>query len=72
MDERDEALALRRYFLIRIAVIAVVVWVFSWPIPVLPHTVLWVFFAIVALLVGLTATPRSPASTRGSAPKRTH
>ena len=62
MDECDEARAVRRYFLIRIAVIGAAVWLLSWPIHLLPHTVLWVFLAIVALLIGLTATPRTPAS----------
>jgi membrane protein implicated in regulation of membrane protease activity len=62
--EFEQTKALRRYFLIRLAVVAVVVWVFSWPIPLLPHTVLWVLFATTALLVGLTSTPRSRRANR--------
>ena len=64
MDERDEALAVRRYFLIRLGIVGAAVWVLSWPIHLLPHTVLWVCLAIVALLVGLTSTPRTPRASR--------
>jgi len=66
--ERERALAVRRYFLTRLAILGCAVWLFSWPIHLLPHTVLWVFLAIVALLIGLTSTPRTPAATRHTMP----
>lgn len=68
--EREQALEVRRYFLTRLAIIGGAVWVFSWPIPLLPHTVLWVFLAIVALLIGLTSTPRTDRATRSRLPKQ--
>jgi fatty acid desaturase len=69
-EERERALEVRRYFLTRLAIVAGAVWLFSWPIHLLPHTVLWVFLAIVALLIGLTATPRTPRATRNTMPKQ--
>jgi fatty acid desaturase len=69
-EERERALEVRRYFLTRLAIIAGAVWLFSWPIHLLPHTVLWVFLAIVALLIGLTSTPRTPRATQNTMPKQ--
>jgi hypothetical protein len=68
--ERECALAVRRYFLTRLAILGGAVWLFSWPIHLLPHTVLWVFLAIVALLIGLTSTPRTDPATRHTMPKQ--
>ena len=69
--ERERALQVRRYFLTRLAIMAAAVWLLSWPVHLLPHTVLWVFFAIVALMIGLTATPRTHRATRNTMRTRT-
>jgi hypothetical protein len=71
-QERERALEVRRYFLTRLAVIGGAVWLFSWPIHLFPHTVLWVFVAIVALVIGLTATPRTHRASRHTTPKQSH
>jgi uncharacterized membrane protein len=61
--EYQQAKALRRYFLTRLGLIALVVWLLSWPIHLLPHTVLWVLFAIAAL-IGFLVSPPPPATSR--------
>jgi hypothetical protein len=70
--EREQALELRRYFLTRLAIIGSAVWLLAWPVHLLPHTVLWVFLAIVALLIGLTSTSRTHAPTRDTTPTPRH
>jgi hypothetical protein len=57
----EQAKVFRTLLLRRLALIAFVVWVLSWPAHVLPHIALWVALAIVALAVVLTAPP--PQST---------
>jgi len=65
---RDQASGFRRYFLTRFAVIGVVIWVFSWPVPLLPHTVLWALAAAVVLAYGLMSPPRTRRATRRTPP----
>jgi fatty acid desaturase len=60
---RDQAREFRRYFLVRFAIVGVLVWVFSWPVPLLPHTVLWALAAAVVFAYGLMSPP-----SRGSTP----
>ena len=67
---QDQARGFRRYFLTRLALIVSAVWVFSWPIPLLPHTVLWGLLATAALGIGLMSPPRTHAATRDTTPKR--
>jgi hypothetical protein len=67
---QDEARGFRRYFLTRLAVIVSAVWALSWPIPLLPHTVLWGLLASAALGIGLMSPPRTHAATRDTTPKR--
>ena len=62
---RDEAREVRRYFLTRFAIVGVVIWIFSWPVPLLPHTVLWALAATVVFAWGLMSPPR----TRGASPR---
>jgi uncharacterized membrane protein len=69
---RDQAREFRNYFLTRFAVIGVVVWVFSWPVPLLPHTVLWALGAAVVLAYGLMSPPRTPRATRRTPPTPRH
>jgi hypothetical protein len=72
MDEHDEAHAVRRYFLIRIAVIAAAAWVLSWPLHVLPRTVFWSLLAAAVFAFGLMSPPRRQQSTPNTAPKPSH
>jgi hypothetical protein len=67
---QDQARGFRRYFLTRLALIVSAVWVLSWPIPLLPHTVLWGLLASAALGIGLMSPPRTHAATRDTTPKR--
>ena len=64
--------AFRRFFLIRLGLIAIVVWLLSWPTHVLPHTVLWGVFATASLAIGLTSSPLTRATNRDktSTPRR--
>ena len=72
MDERDEALAIRRYFLIRMAVIAAIAWLLSWPLEWLPRTVFWSLLATGVFAFGLMSPPRRQQSTPDTAPKPSH
>jgi hypothetical protein len=49
-----------------------VIWVFSWPIPLLPHTLLWGLAAAVVFACGLMSPPRRQQSTPDTAPKPSH
>ena len=70
--EYRQARMFRRYFLIRLAVVIAGVWLLSWPVHLLPHTLLWTLLATAALIIGLTSPPRThPASSdRPSTPQR--
>jgi len=65
---RDQASEVRHYFLVRGAIIGAVVWVFSWPIPLLPHTLIWALAAAVVFSCGLMWPPRSRAARRRKPP----
>ena len=65
---RNQAREFRRYFLTRFAVVGVLIWVFSWPVPLLPHTVLWALAAAVVFAYGLMS-PRSRAANPDRRPK---
>ena len=66
---QDQARGFRRYFLTRLALVCAGVWLLSWPIPLLPHTVLWSLVASAAFAVGLMSPSRSHPATRDTAPK---
>jgi hypothetical protein len=66
---QDQAREFRRYFLTRLALIIAAVWVLSWPIPLLPHTVLWSLLAAAALAIGLMSPP-SRSTTPDKTPPR--
>jgi len=57
---RNQAREFRRFFLTRFAVVGVLVWVFSWPVPLLPHTLLWALAAAVVFACGLMSPARHP------------
>jgi hypothetical protein len=67
---KDQAREFRRYFLTRFALIAAGCWLLSWPIHLLPHTVLWSLLASAALGAGLMSPPRTHTATRDTTPKR--
>jgi hypothetical protein len=66
---QDQAREFRRYFLTRLAVIGAAVWLLSWPIHLLPHTVLWALVASAAFAIGLMSPSRTAPATRGTTPK---
>ena len=66
--EYEQAKVFRKLVLTRLATIAFVVWILSWPAHLLPHIALWVALAIVALAAFLTSPP-SPAMP-GTPPSR--
>jgi len=66
---QDEAHGVRAYFLKRLAGVAVVVWVLSWPLHVLPRTVLWSLLAAAVFAFGLMSPPRRQRSTPDTTPK---
>jgi Flp pilus assembly protein TadB len=61
--EDAQASAFRRFFVTRLAVIIGIAWLLSWPIHLLPHTVVWTLLATAALIIGLTSTPGRKHST---------
>jgi len=67
---QDQAREFRRYFLTRLALIAFGAWLFSWPIQLLPHTVLWSLIASAVFGLGLMSPPRTQAASRDTTPKR--
>ena len=55
---REQAREFRRFILICFAVVMTVAWLLSWPLHVLPHTVVWSLLATAAFVIGLTSPPR--------------
>jgi len=58
-----EAREFRRFFVTRLGLIVAVAWLLSWPIHLLPHTVVWTLLATAALVIGLTSPGRRPVTT---------
>jgi hypothetical protein len=56
---QEQAREFRRFFLTRFAVVMASVWLLSWPIHLLPHTVLWSLLATAAFVLGLISPPRT-------------
>ena len=67
---QDQARGFRRYFLTRLALAGAGIWLLSWPIALLPHTVFWALVASAAFGVGLMSPSRNHSATRDTAPKR--
>ena len=68
---QNQAREFRRYFLTRSAIGGAVIWVFSWPVPLLPHSVLWALAAAVVFACGLMSPPRH-APSQGTRPTPRH
>jgi hypothetical protein len=63
-EEADaQANAFRRFFVTRLAVIIGIAWLLSWPVHLLPHTVVWTLLAIAALVIGLTSPGRNRSTS---------
>ena len=63
----EQMRAFRKLLLRRLAVIAFVVWILSWPAHLLPHIALWVALAIVVLAAFLISpTPPAIPGTRAT------
>ena len=81
-DESDRVLAdsvadagareFRRFFVTRLGLIVAAAWLLSWPIHLLPHTVVWTLLATAALVIGLTSPGRRTVTTadRRSKPRQ--
>ena len=61
-DEDAQAREFRRYFVIGFGLVAAAAWLLSWPIHLLPHTVVWTLLATAALVIGLTSPGRRPVT----------
>jgi hypothetical protein len=68
----EQAREFRRFFLTRLAVIIAGVWLLSWPVHLLPHTLLWALLAIASLVIGLTWPARNRPPTPGTPLTRLH
>ena len=68
---QNQAREFRRYFLTRLAIAGLGIWVFSWPVPLLPHTVLWALAATMVFAYGLMSPPsRGATPDKGPTPRR--
>ena len=67
-----EAREFRRYFVTRLGLIIAVAWLLSWPIHLLPHTVVWTLLATAALVIGLTSPGRRTVTTPDKRSKPRH
>jgi len=59
---REQAREFRRFILMCFAVVMAVAWLLSWPLHVLPHTVLWSLLATAAFVIGLYFSPTASRS----------
>ena len=55
---QEQAREFRRFILTCFAAVMAVAWLLSWPVHLLPHTVLWSLLATAAFVIGLTSPPR--------------
>lgn len=61
---QEQTREFRRFFLTRLGLLVAAAWLLSWPVHLLPHTVVWALLATAALVIGLT----SPSPTHPSSP----
>ena len=69
---QEQVREFRRFILTCFATVMAAAWVLSWPVHLLPHTVLWSLFATAAFVIGLMCPPRihRASSDRHSKPLR--
>jgi hypothetical protein len=53
----------RRFILTCFAIVMAAAWLLSWPVHLLPHTVLWSLLATAAFVIGLMCPPRIHATS---------
>ena len=56
----------RLFFVTRLVLLLAAAWLLSWPVHLLPHTVLWALLAVASLVIGLTWPARTRAPTPGT------
>jgi hypothetical protein len=59
----EQARRFRRFFVVRLALVLAAAWLLSWPVHLLPHTVVWALLATMAFVIGLMSPPRHRAPT---------
>jgi hypothetical protein len=62
---REQVRQFRRSALTCFATVMMGAWLLSWPLHVLPHTVLWSLLATAAMVIGLMSSPRTRATSPG-------
>jgi len=62
----------RRFILTCFAILMAAAWVLSWPVHLLPHTVLWSLLATAAFVIGLMCPPRTHATSPDKRSKPRH
>jgi len=55
---QEQVREFRRFILTCFAIGMAAAWVLSWPVHLLPHTVLWSLLATAAFVIGLMCPPR--------------
>ena len=63
---QEQVREFRRFILTCFGIVMAAAWLLSWPIHLLPHTVLWSLLATAAFVIGLI----SPARTHGPSPDK--
>lgn len=55
---QEQVREFRRFILTCFAIVMAAAWLLSWPVHLLPHTVLWSLLATAAFVTGLISPPR--------------
>lgn len=55
---QEQVREFRRFIVGWFAIVIAGAWLLSWPVHLLPHTVLWSLLAIAAFVIGLMCPPR--------------
>jgi len=61
-EEFEQTKSIRRYLVLSAAALLAVLWLLSWPIPLLPRTLFWTVMATSALIYALIS-PHRPTSS---------
>lgn len=60
---QEQVRQFRRSILTCFAIVMMGAWLLSWPLDVLPHTVLWSLLATAVMVIGLMSPPRTRATS---------
>ena len=69
---REQVREFRRFILTCFAIVMAIAWLLSWPVHLLPHTVLWSLLATAAFVIGLMCPPRIHPANPGKHSKLPH